>query len=201
LAAGTSETVIESRARKAPDTTQESLLPLLILGLAVLVAAGAVGVLLLHHDRGSGSGASVASRPPQLVSRAQLLKLESTVGHHVYWAGSKAGMSYELTVTPSGRVYIRYLPPHTAAGDKRSNFLTVGTYPSDHGYTDLERAAKADDVSSVRLEDGALMVVSAREPQHVYLAYRDQPYQVEIFDPSGDAARELALTGTIVPVR
>jgi hypothetical protein len=110
-------------------------------------------------------------------------------------------MSYELTRTPSGRVYVRYLSAHTVAGDSRADFLTVGTYPSDRAYADLERAAKADDVLAARLDSGALMVVANKAPTNVYLAYRNLPYQIEVFDPSGETARELALAGEIEPIR
>ena len=173
-----------------------ALLPLLA---AVLVAAVIVGwLLLLRHD-----GSAPAPKPvgPVLVAQARLTQFAAAAGHPVYWVGREHGMSYELTRTPSGRVYVRYLPAHTAAGDARSDFLTVGTYPSDHAYADLERAAKADDVLAARLDSGALMVVANKAPTNVYLAYRNLPYQIEVFDPSGDTARELALTGEIEPIR
>jgi hypothetical protein len=165
---------------------------------AVLVAALIVGWLLLGHD-----GSAPAPKPvgPVLVAQARLTQFAASAGHPVYWAGPEQGMSYELTRTPSGRVYVRYLPAHTAAGDARADFLTVGTYPDDHAYADLEHAAKADDVFAARLDDGTLMVVSQKTPTNVYLALRNLPYQIEVFDPSGETARELALTGEIGPIR
>jgi len=168
------------------------------LGAAVLVAAVVGGWLLLRYEAPAPAPKPVG---PVLVGQARLTQFAASIGHPVYWAGPAGAMSYELTQTPSGRVYVRYLPTHTAAGDPRANFLTVGTYPSDHAYTDLERAAKGNDVVSARLDDGALMVVGSKTPTNVYLAYRNLPYQIEVFDPSGTTARELALTGKIEPIR
>jgi len=169
----------------------------LVAGL-VLVAAVIVGWLQLRHD-----GSAPAPKPvgPVLVAQARLTQFAASAGHPVFWAGPEHGMSYELTRTPSGRVYVRYLSAHTVAGDARADFLTVGTYPSDHAYADLERAAKADDVLAARLDSGALMVVANKAPTNVYLAYRNLPYQIEVFDPSGETARELALAGEIEPIR
>ena len=169
----------------------------LVAGL-VLVAAVIVGWLQLRHD-----GSAPAPKPvgPVLVAQARLTQFAASAGHPVFWAGPEHGMSYELTRTPSGRVYVRYLSAHTVAGDARADFLTVGTYPSDRAYADLERAAKADDVLAARLGSGALMVVANKAPTNVYLAYRNLPYQIEVFDPSGETARELALAGEIEPIR
>jgi hypothetical protein len=164
-----------------------------------VVVAALIGCwLLVRHD-----GSAPASKPvgPVLVAQAPLTQFAASAGHPVYWAGPEHGVSYELTRTPSGRVYVRYLPANTAAGDARANFLTVGTYRDDNAYADLERAAKADDVFAARLDDGALMVVSQKTPANVYLAVRNVPYQIEVFDPSGDTARELALAGKIEPIR
>jgi hypothetical protein len=177
---------------------QHDLHGVLPLAAAVLVAAAVVGWLLVQNESSAPAPKPVG---PVLVAQARLMQFAASAGHPVYWAGPKHDVFYELTRTPSGRVYVRYLPQDTAAGDGRADFLTVGTYPSDHAYADLERAAMGDDVFSAKLADGALMVVSQKVPTNVYLAFRNLPYQVEVFDPSGDTARELALTGAIEPIR
>jgi hypothetical protein len=187
---GLMETALPRRHREL-----HAVLPL---GVALLVAVVVAGWLLLHDGASAPAPKPVG---PVLVAQARLTQFAAAAGHPVYWAGPAGAMSYELTQTPSGRVYVRYLPAHTAAGDPRANFLTVGTYPSDHAYADLERAAKGDDVVSARLGNGALMVVGSKTPTNVYLAYPNLPYQIEVFDPSGETARELALAGKIEPIR
>jgi hypothetical protein len=177
---------------------QHDLPGVLPLAGAVLVAAVLAGWLLLRDG-----GSAPAPKPvgPVLVAQARLTQFAASAGHPVYWAGPEHGVSYELTRTQGGRVYVRYLPIGTSAGDPQPTFLTVATYPSDHAYADLARAAEGDDVISARLRDGALMVVAAKAPTNVYLAYRNLPYQIEVFDPSSETARELALTGEIEPIR
>src|SRR3954447_22106351 len=74
--------------------------------------------------------AASTSRPASTAASVQQLKaLAVSLGHPVYWAGTQRGVTYELTRTTDGRVYVRYLPAGVAVGDTRPNYLTVGTYP------------------------------------------------------------------------
>jgi hypothetical protein len=171
---------------------------LMPLAAAVLVAALAVGWLLLRQTR---QDAPLGSNGPVLVSAAELRRFAESRDQPVFWAGPLKDTSYELTATPGGRVFVRYLPPNVTAGDKRSGFLTVGTYPSRHPYADLERAARADDAVGVPLPGGVLVLMSRRAPRSVYLARRGSHYQVEVYDSSLDTARNLVLSGAIRPVR
>jgi hypothetical protein len=123
-----------------------------------------------------------------------------TVDHPVYWAGPKDGYTYELTQTTNGFVYVRYLPEGTDAGDPRSQFLTIGTYPRQGAFAELQRAAKANGAVSLKIGDDGLAVFSEARPTSVYFGYPDARYQVEVYDPSADEARRLALSGQVVPV-
>src|SRR5919201_2839756 len=40
----------------------------------------------------------------------QLKALASALGHRIYWAGARKSVTYELTRTKDGSVYVRYLP-------------------------------------------------------------------------------------------
>jgi hypothetical protein len=182
-----------------PGPQPESYAPLAPLAVAVLLAAALVGWLLLRHE-GPSTPAKVGAGPA-LVSPAQLERAAATLGSPIYWAGPRAGYSYELTATESGRVYVRYLPRGVAAGDPRAGFLTVGTYPGDHAYADLKRAAAGKGVNSKRLPGGGLLVVPARLPKSVYLAFPGTDYQVEVYDPTAGNARLLASNGSIKPIR
>lgn len=168
-----------------------------LLAGVVVVAAALVGWLLVQGGAGSDR-ARVTT--PVLVSAAELRQFAESVHHPVFWAGPRNGTSYELTATASGRVFVRYLPPHVQAGNPRAGFLTVGTYPSSRPYVDLERASRADDAIGIRLHGGALALMSRRAPRSVYLASRGSPYQVEVYAPSLDLARDLVLGGSIRPI-
>jgi hypothetical protein len=170
-----------------------------VAGAAIAVAAGLATWMLIRGDGGAlalpapGSG-------PALVTQAQLQRLAVTVDHPVYWAGPKAGFSYELTETSTGRTFIRYLPQGVKAGDPRPDFLVVGTYALTGSFSDLKRAAMRKGAVALGIADGGIMLLSRQQPLSVYFAYPGAGYQVEVFDPSGDTARRLVLDGRIRPV-
>jgi hypothetical protein len=172
---------------------------LLPLAAAVIVAAAIVGWLVLG-ERGPGTPANVAVGPV-LVSAAQLTSVSHSLGRPIYWAGPRDDSSYELTVTDSGRVYVRYLPRGAAAGDSRADFLTVGTYTGTQAYENLKKVSTGPAVHSNLLDDGGLLVAPKRLPKSVYLAYPKADYQVEVYDSTSGAARRLALNGLIEQIR
>jgi hypothetical protein len=187
---------VSSKAVTIPalGPTQVRLGALVALGLATFF----VGWLMMGRGDGSppapGSGASAASE-------SELSSFAESVSHPVYWAGAKDDNTYELTRTTDGRVYVRYLPEGTEVGDPRSQFLTIGTYPRAGAFAELKRAARAEGAVSLKLERGGIAVFSEARPTSVYFGYPDARYQVEVYHPSPDQARRLALSGQVVPVR
>lgn len=178
----------------AAKSTPESYWQFVVLGLAVVAAALTVGWLLV---RGNDHG-SAQTMAPTIVSQSELEHFAAR--RSVYWAGPRSGYSYELTATPGGRVYVRYLPKGVRAGDERADFLGVGTYPSAHPYANLRKAAGDPGVISKRTADGGLVVVSERAPTSVYLAHPDSKLQVEVYEPDPTKALGLVLSGSVVPV-
>jgi hypothetical protein len=176
---------------------QEQWLPTVAMGIAVLFSAALVGWLLLRDD-GSAAGPAIGAAPT-LVSQEQLTRIAQTGDGPIYWAGPREGYDYELTVTPVGRVYLRYLPAGVAAGDSRAGFLTVGTYPDPQAFETLQRGSRRSDATSLGLPHGGLAVMSQRAPKSAYLAYPGAHYQVEVFGPQG-SARRLVAEGAVVPV-
>lgn len=173
------------------------------LRIGAVVAVGLVAFLAgwLVMNRGGddatrtpGSGASAASE-------SELRTFADSTSHPVYWAGSKDGHTYELTQTSDGRIYVRYLPEGTEVGDPGSKFLTIGTYPRPAAFAELKRAAKADGAVSLKVGEDGLAVFNEAKPTSVYLGYPDARYQVEVYHPSPDEARRLALSGQVVPVK
>jgi hypothetical protein len=179
--------------------SRDEWLQLTAVAVAVAVAALVFGWLLLRGHSTSTS-ASAGSRPT-LVSQAQLTDLARSSNRPIYWAGPRDNWSYELTVANSGRVYVRYLPRGAAAGDSRSNFLTVGTYPGENAYANLKKVSTGPAVHSNLLPDDGLLVAPKALPKSVYLAYAKRDYQVEVYDATDGAARRLALNGLIQQIR
>lgn len=179
--------------------TQRRYVPLVSLALVVVALSIIVSSLLIGGAKpqplpATGSG-------PALVSQAQLARLAAMTDHPVYWAGPEKGYRYELTRTAGGRIYIRYLPRGTAAGDPRPGFLVVGTYPQRGSFADLRGAASGKRSVSLGIDHGGIAVFSPARPTSVYFSYPRAAYQVEVYDPSGYTARRLVLAGRITPVR
>jgi hypothetical protein len=172
---------------------------LAMLAVAVAVAAAVVGWLLLRAENNVRPAAIPSG--PTLVSQTQLEELASSFTKPVYWAGPRKGFSYELTRTTDGRTYVRYLPHGVPAGDRRADFLVVGTYERPHAFSDLSRAGTRSGARSVKLDRGGVLVFTEKQPHSVYFSYPSSSNQVEVFAPSGATARALVLHGEITPIR
>jgi hypothetical protein len=150
---------------------------------------------------GSAPGATTSiTAPIALASVADLRRLVASVGHAVYWAGRRPGMSYEWTRTNDGRIYIRYLPQGVKAGDPRP-YLTVGTYPVPNAAAAVKALSKRTGARAFQVAGGGAAVVDSAHPTSVYLAFSGAAYEIEVFDASAARARRTVASDRIVPVR
>ena len=189
----------ENAVRARPGRTTTDWRPYVYLG-ALLVLALAILTWLLVRGSGENKAAvPAAGHGPVAVSETQLRALAKTVHHPVYWAGAKKG-TYELTRTTDGRIYIRYLPSTDKVGDRRPDYLTVGTYPTKTAYLGLTRAAHRKGSVALKISGGGLLVMNTATPNSVYFAYPKQPYQVEVYSPSPQQARAAVLGAQIKPI-
>jgi hypothetical protein len=141
---------------------------------------------------GGGPGAAKAVTFGQLRDAARVLV------HPLYWAGPRRGLTYELTQTSDGRVYVRYLPRGDGAGTVKP-FLTIGTYPLRNAFAVFRRLADVKTAVRVPLA-GGIAFYSRSRPTNVYVAFRGIDYQIEVYDPSAAKARQLVKSGQLVPV-
>ena len=170
---------------------------LIAAALAVAIAVG-VAVWLLASGDDEGSGPRRA--PAKAASIRALNAFAGSLAHPVYWAGSQPRFTYELSRTKDGRIYVRYLPPGVKLGDRKPNYLTVGTYPQRNAFATLRATIKKQKAQTIRLAGGGLAFQDKGRPTSVYLAYPGQEFQIEVFDPSPARARELVSSGQIKPV-
>ena len=166
--------------------------------IAVVLVVGFVAWLIFRDDDSSNSDAQGPSSSAASVD--QLRNVSQETGQPVYWAGRRAGFTYELTRTKDGNVYVRYLPEGVAVGSQQPNYLTVGTYPRRRAIGQLRRLGRRQGNFDFTVPDGGLAVYSRDQPNSVYLAYPGDDVQIEVYDPRPQRARRLAREGRVRPI-
>jgi hypothetical protein len=179
------------------------------IGAAIAVAL-AIAFIVWLIVRGGGSSNSKATTTgqtstvqavaPKAASQDELRALAVQLGHPIYWVGSEPNHTYELTVTSSGRIFVRYLPKGVQPGTKSAKYGFVGTYPFNGPYHALQQLAKQGDVS-LSAPGGGIAVYSASTPTNIYVAFPHSNVEIEVYDPSPQQARSLVAAGQVQPVR
>jgi hypothetical protein len=165
--------------------------------IALALAAAAIAWLIVKDDDDDGGPATTG---PEAATPQDLREFSDTADIPVYWAGPRPGFTYELTETAEGNIYVRYLPKDVEVGDRRPRFTTIGTYPDPNAYSTLRMVAADEGRRVRRIPGGGIVVPSAENPKSVYLAFRGQDYQVEVYDPQPKRALSLATSGRVSPV-
>jgi hypothetical protein len=176
--------------------------PLLAVIAAVIAVAIAIVVVVLvlnGDDTKSTSSTSTRAEPVKADADA-LRKVAGAIGHPVYWAPGEAAATYEMTQTPDGRLYIRYLPDNVQIGDPRPNFLTIGTYPQKDAFASVQEGAKRAGAIKKALPGGGLSVAQADRPTSVFFAFPESTVLVEVYDPTAKRAETLVTSGAIRPI-
>jgi hypothetical protein len=156
-----------------------------------LVTSGRIDkVVATSNTTTSAQGTAIASSP------ASLAALSAKLGSPIYWAGQIPGTSDELTQTPDGRVYVRYLPAGAALGSA-TPYLTVATYPVKNAYGTTQAAMKRTDIVKVPMSGGGIAFYVKAHPTSVYVAFPGSDQQIEVFDPSASRARQLVTSQKI----
>ncbi|MGB2875124.1 MAG: hypothetical protein WBB76_06575 [Gaiellaceae bacterium] len=168
--------------------------------IAVIVACAACGCGGAKTSPTTTVTAIGQAPAAHAASRAELIRLSTKLGHPVYWAGGKAGDTYELTHTSDGRIYVRYLPPGVLVGARPPLYTIVGTYPVANAPAVLRKLSKRSGEASFAAPHGGFAVFNRAHRTNIYLAYPGSNLQIEVFDPSPNRARHLVASGRIVPV-
>jgi hypothetical protein len=179
--------------------------------IGAVIAVAAVAAFLVWFfairdtgDDNGGGGAPKAGQdivPAMAATEADLSDLASKDDHPIFWAGDQPGTSdLELTQTADGNVYVRYLTGNAPIDTPKPSYLTVGTYPFPDAYHALKVVADEPGAVTKDVADGGLAVTNTNSPTSVYLAYPDQEFQVEVYDPDPTKALDLVTSGDIQPV-
>jgi len=136
---------------------------------------------------------------PVRSSPAGLKRLAGHLSRPVFWLGAMHRRTLELSRSPDGRVYVRYLPAGVAVGARRPA-LSVGSYPLASAFAATKAAARAAGTVRIRMPGGAIAFYAKARPTNVYVAFPGVDEQVEVYDPSGGGAQRLVAAGRVVPV-
>lgn len=132
------------------------------------------------------------------LTESELISAVKTVGGSIYWLGSTAGAKYAFNNIAEDQNFIRYLPGGNGIADTAQSYRIIGTYKDVAAYETMQKAAKSSTGVSVTNPDGSIVYYAKATPLHVYLAFKDLPYQIEIFDPKPGVALKLATTPGIL---
>jgi hypothetical protein len=179
---------------------------------ATLVLAGVIAVLVwlfVRNRQDDHTAPATTTAPAQTTGASSVVRATpaslatlARLSHRpIYWAGPKRGLKLELTQTPSGRIYVRYLPPHVKIGDRSGRYLIVGTYRVRNAYGAIKAAAREPGAHRFRLRGGVLAVYNDDSPTNVYFATPGSRYQVEVYLPNPKRALALVESGTVRPVK
>lgn len=128
------------------------------------------------------------------LSESQLRAEVRKVGGSIFWAGSLSGAKYTFNHIAAGQDYIRYLPNGQGLSDTNQNYRVIATYKEATAYDTIVAAAKLKTGVSLTNPDGSVVYYAKATPTHVYMAFKNFPYQIEIFDPIPGASLKLATT-------
>jgi hypothetical protein len=173
---------------------------LLIAVGAVLAVAAVIAVVIVATSGGSTKSSSSGRATPVAATASDLGSVAAKLGHPLYWAGARAGFTYELTQASSGNVWVRYLPQGVQLGDPRANFLTVGTYPKANALQSVTAASKRKGAVSFSVPGGGVAVQYTDRPNSVYMAFPGKNLLIEVYNPSSSAARTAVKAGQILPL-
>jgi hypothetical protein len=172
--------------------------------VAVAVAVGIVAWVVIGRDSGINTPSTPTTptgsgTPPVEVSQNGLKTLAAAAAEPMYWVGPKQSVLYELRQTNDGKVYIRYLPPGAKAGDPGA-FLTVGTYPLKNAFSVTQAASRTAGATALNVGKGAVAFYGKGSTSNAYVAFSGSDFQIEVYSPEADLARNLVEQGAVVRV-
>ena len=144
------------------------------------------------------AGVNVITSGQTALTESELVSAVKSLGYSVFWIGGAAGNKYAFNSLAADQNFIRYLPGGNGVADTAENYRIIGTYADPNAYQTMQQAAASNTGISSINPDGSIVFYSKATPLHVYLAFKDLPFQIEIFDPKPGVALKLATTPGIL---
>jgi hypothetical protein len=170
------------------------------LGALLVIALLIFGLVKIFGGDDNDNGGGGESGPVGL-SASELIDKAGSLDHTVYWLGPISDVDqYELTTTPDGRIYIRYLTEGAKPGDASAGFTSVGTYDIPDAKKALRNAEEAGGTKGIQQGDG-YSLLQAANGLSTYVVFDDEPdLQVEVYSPNAGESLELAKSGDLEPL-
>jgi hypothetical protein len=135
------------------------------------------------------------------LSEDELKDVVRELGETVYWAGPVRGAKYTINAQNTGAIYVRYLPGGKDISDNSPKFRVIATYKEANAYdATLAAGNQPNGVSLTRADESGVIYYNKNSPTNVYVAFKAQPYQIEIFDPEAETSLALANDSEAVKV-
>lgn len=188
-------------AEPAPRRGRRFALYAALLILAV-VAALAIADILGRSGQAPATTtqAGVTAVGPMVLSATGLKAHVATLDQAVYWIGALAGERYELRRTTDGSAYVRYLPPGVPAGADPGGYIEIATYPYKGAFAAVKASPRKGKLLTVAGGKGGIASIDRGSPTNVHVAFPHVDYQIEVYAPHAEAARALAVGGSLAPV-
>jgi hypothetical protein len=177
----------------------------IVVALIVFAAVGALVWSLASSDSAGSTDPNAATAPVEgvaarIVSVPTLRALANANGRPLYWAGARPETRIEYTRRTDGTTFVRYLTGGAKAGDPNARYLVVATYVQPDAYARVSAIASRTHLVEARLPDGGIAITRPGRPQNIHLVYPKLPYQIEVYAPTAQQARQIVFAGAVKPV-
>lgn len=126
----------------------------------------------------------------------QLRQVVKEIDQKVYWAGPMRGAKYTINAQNFNSIYVRYLADGKGISDQTPKYRVIATYKEANAYNSTLSAGNQANGLSFTKPDGRVVYYNKQVPTNVYVAFKSDPYQIEIFDPNAKTSLAIANSAT-----
>lgn len=135
------------------------------------------------------------------LSEDELIEIANAHNLPIYWSGPIQGYTYSLILDSEGSSILKYIPELGTATYLKGAQREIATYQAAQAWSKSIAAAKKVGINNFRNADGSLVFYGLNNASDVFMAFKGEDVQVEIFDSRAGQALSLAmLDGQIRPV-
>ena len=102
------------------------------------------------------------------------------------------GAKYTINAQNFNSIYVRYLADGKGISDQTPKYRVIATYKEANAYNSTLSAGNQANGLSFTKPDGRVVYYNKQVPTNVYVAFKGNPYQIEIFDPEAKTSLAIA---------